>query len=471
MKGSLIQYARNILAVLFLFTLTTCRTYYQKSIDFQNYVLGGKFEKAEQVLNDSKKAAKGKDRFLYFVNQGWINHMLHNHQQSNDYFMQADHYVEDYQKKAALEALTFVSNPAIRPYAPEDFEKIYVNYYKALNYLSLGKKSEALVECRRMNIQLQQLNDKYKDHKNRYSNDAFANIMMGLIYESNSDWNNAFIAYRNALDVYNNIYKEYFGVEAPQQLKQDILRTAWLTGFYDEVRKYEKEFGMSYQHEKNRGGQLVFLWHNGLGPVKSEWSINFTKVSGEGGWIFLVNDEYGLSFPFFIGDKPDEEKSAFAKLSFLRVAFPKYLERQPVYERAEIIADGKSYKLEKAEDVNEIALKTLRDRMLREMANSLLRLATKKATEAIAREQNQDVGAAVGLINALTEKADTRNWQTLPYEIFYTRIPMPQGMSKVKLQISGNKQTEQHELEFNMGSNETRFFTFRSLESFPPETR
>ena len=451
--------------------LTTCRTYYQKNIDFQNYVLGGKLEKAENVLKDDKKGSKGKDRFLYFVNQGWINWMLDDYQSSIEYFTQADQYIEDYRKNTAVEALTFVSNQSIRPYVPEDFEKIYVNYYQALNYLALGKRSEALVECRRMNIQLQQLNDKYRDHKNRYSNDAFANILMGLIYEADKDWNNAFIAYRNALEVYRDIYAEHFGLQAPEQLKHDILRTAWLTGFNDEVRKYEKEFGIKYEHEQNPEAQLVFLWHNGFGPVKSEWSINFTKVSGEGGWIYLVNDEFGLSFPFYIGDKSDEEKSAFAKLSFLRVAFPKYLERKPLYEKAEIKAGGTTYRLQKAEDLNEIAFKTLKDRMVREMANSLLRLATKKAMETLTREQNQDVGAAIGLINAITEKADTRNWQTLPYEIFYTRVPMPRGLSTVEVTLSGSQQSEQHAFEFNMGSNETRFFSFRSLESFPLQTR
>ncbi len=81
-------------------------------------------------------------------------------------------------------------------------KKHSLNYYKALNYINLGRYDEALVECRRINIKLNQLNDKYKDKKNKYSGDAFAHLLMGIIYDASKDYNNAFIAYRNALEVY-----------------------------------------------------------------------------------------------------------------------------------------------------------------------------------------------------------------------------------------------------------------------------
>ena len=65
---------------------------------------------------------------------------------------------------------------------------------------------DALVEVRKINIRLQQLNDKYPDHKNRYQRDAFAQLLMGLIYDAAGDYNNAFIAYRNAYNTYQTDY-------------------------------------------------------------------------------------------------------------------------------------------------------------------------------------------------------------------------------------------------------------------------
>ena len=89
------------------------------------------------------------------------------------------------------------------------------------------------------------------------------------------------------------------------------------------------------------------------------------------------------------------------------------------------------------EDVSEVAQKGLQDRMKLEVGKSLLRLATKKAAEKMARSQNEGIGALVGVVNAFTEKADTRNWQTLPHSIYYTRMKLPEGPNEVTLQTKG----------------------------------
>ena len=48
-----------------------------------------------------------------------------------------------------------------------------------MNYLQMNNMEDALVEVRKINIRLQQLNDKYPDHKNRYQRDAFCTIVDG----------------------------------------------------------------------------------------------------------------------------------------------------------------------------------------------------------------------------------------------------------------------------------------------------
>ena len=53
---------------------------------------------------------------------------------------------------------------------------------------------------------------------------------MGIIYQSSKDYNNAFIAYRNAVDVYENEYAKMFGMRVPQERKIDLLNTAKWTG-------------------------------------------------------------------------------------------------------------------------------------------------------------------------------------------------------------------------------------------------
>ena len=107
--------------------------------------------------------------------------------------------------------------------------------------------------------------------------------------------------------------------------------------------------------------------------------------------------------------------------------------------------------------------------MVREMANSLLRLAAKKSLEAVARDQDKTLGFLFSIFNALTEQADTRNWQTLPAEIFYTRMVLPAGKQTLLFTASDkNGQSQTRSLEVNIRKGRTTFVSFRSLESgFP----
>ena len=440
---------RFLWLLLFALALVGCATYYQQTQQLQAYINRGNFQKADQMLTEDTRSKEGKNKLLYYLNHGYVDWMLNNYQQSNRHFLQADRIIEDYIKHYGLEALALITNPNVKPYRPEDFEAVMLHYYTALNYIKMQDYEDALVECRRINLRLQALNDQYKDHKNRYQRDAFAHNLMGMIYEAVGDYNNAFIAYRNALKVYEQDYRQYFSMEVPEQLKQDVLRTAYLTGFQDEVRHYEKKFGIDYHYVPRPHGEVIFFWLNGFGPVKDEWSLHFTKVpSPREGHVVMRNEQLGLSFPLYIGDKSKKEKDAFAQLRFFKVAFPKYIERKPVYQQATLRCNSQSYSLEKAQDINEIAFKTLHDRMLREVGNAILRIATKKALEAAVDQENENLGTLVNIVNTLTEQADTRNWQTLPYAIHYARIPLEEGKNVLKLHTqspqAGNKVQTYH---------------------------
>ena len=89
-----------------------------------------------------------------------------------------------------------------------------------------------------------------------------------------------------------------------------------------------------------------------------------------------------------------------------------------------------------AQNYNVIAFKTLKDRTLREIGKAAIRLGTKKISEYLLREENDDLGAALGIFNALTEHADTRNWQSLPQDIYYARIPLKDGENTISITLT-----------------------------------
>lgn len=424
-------------------------------------------DKAEKYLEGNKKMQRNRNRLLFLFNMGFVNHLQQDFEESNKHFNEADLLIEDYKRNYGSEALALISNPEVKPYRAEDFEAVMIHYYKALNYLNLGNFDGAGVEARRINLKLQTLNDKYKDHKNRYQVDAFAHIVMGLSFEAQGEINDAFIAYRNAHEVYTGEHG-FFGIPVPDQLKRDLIRTAAILGFKAEQEQYEKEFNMAFEPERNAGGEVVFFWNNGMGPVKDEWSVNFIAVAGQGGYVNFTNEELGITFPFFIGNDAQKRNDLLA-LRVVRVAFPKYLERPNYYSRAWLEKDGNRFTLDEAESVNDIAFKTLEDRFLREMSAALLRLALKKVAEVQLSKENEALGALATVANAVTEKADTRNWQTLPHTIHYTRVPLNEGLNEVTLKMRNVKSREldQSTFKFTGRKGKMQFFPYSSLEHLP----
>jgi len=132
------------------------------------------------------------------------------------------------------------------------------------------------------------------------------------------------------------------------------------------------------------------------------------------------------------------------------VAFPKYQEQPAYYTDATITANNTQYSFEKAENINDLAFATLKERFVKEMAKSLTRLAIKKLAEAAARPKKDDkkkdekeaMATAIQIFSLVSEKADTRNWQSLPHTIWYTRIPLQQGVNVLQLNLTSQDPTE-----------------------------
>ena len=180
--------------------------------------------------------------------------------------------------------------------------------------------------------------------------------------------------------------------------------------------------------------------------------------------MIFSNPEMGLSFPFVVTESKD--RSDLTKLEVFRVAFPRYRERGLYFHSASIKSDTNEYTLELAEDINKVAFHSLKQRMLREFAKGLLRAALKKATEHSIRKEDERLGAIIGVVNAITEKADTRNWQTLPHSIFYSRIPLKEGVNPVTFTLrSRNQRNIDYNFTYTAKRGETLFHTFSSLET------
>lgn len=431
---------------LMLFLFTSCVTYNQRIADYYSAMRQNNFSAAEATLEKTKILQAKRNRLLYLFEKGKMAHLMKQYDSSNTYFNEADIFMEEVRTSASDLALGTLLNPMMQTYKGEAFEKFMLHYYKALNYLYLGKTDEALVEARRISLSNYALQDKTKSD-NKYNDDAFSLMMQGIIYQQSADWNNAFISYRNSVDLFLKNNNSYYGVSMPQQLKQDLLHAADKMGFTDELGRYEKLMNTTYQkHPDAPGGELVLFWENGLAPVKEEQNFFFALTKDGLGNFAFVDPSGSFNIPFnFSSYNIQSSDLKLADLRSFRVAFPRYVEQPMYYRNATVTLNDHNYSLEQAQNINALAFTTLRERFLKEMSTALARLVVKKLAEMAARpksdDKNKDTKEAIALaiqaFNFATEKADTRNWQSLPHTIYYTRIPLQQGTNQLKFSASG----------------------------------
>ena len=453
----------RLVSLMMLAILTvSCATYYHKHYDFNSEFEKGDLPGALEVLQKKETLANSKSRFLYFVNNGLLLSIMGEYEESNNFLEKAYLFGEDYHVNYFHEAAGYLTNPNMSMYRGEDHEHLMLLYFKAINFLKMHKPDEALVECRRLNIRLNQLSDKYESER-KYQRDAFIHNLMGIIYQSTGDYNNAFIAYRNALEIYETDYNTLFAVRVPEQLKKDLLNTAWWTGFRDEFAEYRDRFNMPGYSPGRPAAELVFFWHNGLSPIKSEWNITFMIDHRSENMVVFTNERLGITFPFEVKER--EERSDLQGLEFFKVAFPRYDERPEYYREAWLQADSANISLDLSQDISKIAFHSLRERMVLEFSKGLLRAALKKATELSIKKEDQGLAALIGVVNTLTEKADTRNWQTLPHSIYYARVPLRDGQNDIKFTIAAGADVADYHFSYQARKGQTLFHTFSSLET------
>jgi uncharacterized protein len=464
---------RLLLAIGILLLYPSCTYYARNAQELNMHLAQGDVKTAYDLMSgNDKKWDKGKDKVLYYLNRGELAWMMGKNQESYQYLLKADYYWEDLNTNYGREALSYLINPRVKEYAGEDFEAVMISYYQILNFVQMNDLELARVQVRRLDLQLQRIDAKYKDWQGnnksvKLQHNAFAHLLMGLVYDMTYDYNAAFIAYRNAYNFYEDEYSKFFGLNAPLQLKKDLLRTAYHAGATDQVEYYSNKFGIPFNPKTDaQAGNLVFLWSNGLGPVKSQVSADFTIIQGQQGWYTFSSPQYGYTIPVYYGNGNPNQSNGFSDIEFVRAAFPTYVERKPFYQSATLTANGQQIPFETLEDINATAFKTLNDRMLIEFGHTLLRLAIKKVAEHQTKKENKDAGAAIGLLNYLTEQADTRGWNALPHTISYSRLSLPVGQQEVKITLQGaNNRVDTATFKFNIKPGKTYIQPYQTIQS------
>lgn len=159
------------------------------------------------------------------LEMGSANHFAGNYRESNQYFENAEYEIEDLYTKSISRAIkSFLVNDNILAYDGEDYEDVYLNAFKTLNYIHLGDLEAALVESRRISYKLGQLNIKYNDIVSALSeadtskvdegkwhsgetniqNSAMGHYLSTILYAKTGKLDDARISYNNLIKSYGD---------------------------------------------------------------------------------------------------------------------------------------------------------------------------------------------------------------------------------------------------------------------------
>ena len=439
-------------------------TYKAKMASYYHKVQTGHFQSAKASLEENSFIQQKRNQLLYYFEKGKLYHLTKQYDSSNLYLNNADILIEQTRKNAGDIAAANLINPMMQTYLGEDFEPFMMHYYKALNYLYLGKIENAVVEARRIQLTTQTQNDKFAGKLTRYSKDAFALNLQGIIYEINGDINNAFIAYRNAVELYLSNNGSYYNVQMPKQLKRDVIKTALQMGFTGEATKYKNLFSIDSIAASNTNELIVFVEQGWIAEKKQRNLFVTRDNAGISSLFFIDSDGSRVQVPFDVNAYRELRSSDITASSFriLKVSIPFYSINSE-YQKVNVVINNTNYATEITQNLNSLAVNILQERMFKEIGNAVVRQITKKlaekgieaGTKAVVennskekddkkkKENAEAAGAVAGLLvnilNTATEKADTRNWQSLPAFISYVRIPLQTGENKLTLQF-GNQQ-------------------------------
>lgn len=440
----------------------SCATYHERAQPYYDGLRQNNYLQAEKLLDRNKLIQARRNRLLYYMEKGYVTHLLHQFDTSNVYFNLADAFNENNKGSVWDVAVGTVTNPMMQTYRGEDFEHFLVHYYKALNYYYLGKQEDALVEARRITLTNNEQRDKFNDKSSRYSQDAFALIMQGLLYESDGDINNAFISYRNAVDLYlKQSGSTYYGVSLPSQLAEDLFRTASQMGFTDELHFYEGKLNRTWQPAPaTSGGEMILFLEYGMAPYKKQDDYYFTLIKNDAGFFF-TNNARAITVPLDFSVGIDATNLSVSDFNVFRLALPSYVVRPLKSADFSVTVNGNAGPAVNAvEDINFVATHTLSERTLKEISLGLSRLLVKKIAEKQLKDKNQTAGDVLQAVNLLVEKADTRNWQSLPAKIYYVRVPLQTGENKIAIS-SGGTTTDTLTVQGNKG---IQFYNYRIMQ-------
>ena len=396
-----------------------------------------------------QKQIQGNDGVLYAMEEGRLQQIQSYASDSLENYNLAIEMIKEADDKAVISASgvgaqggAVALNDNAIPYSPDGYERIVLRQLQSMNYLAKGDVQGACVEIRAANNEHKVAKAKHEkemlkaeesveeakqdtdvsefqetyvgmnsvvgDVKSSFLN-AYTFYYSGLVYELSGSPNDAYIDYKQALEIApNNTY-----------IQRDVFRLAKQLDMREDFERFRKKY--TYSEVTSVGlnmGTLVVFFEDGF--VKQKSSI-------------------GIPIPYF---------SAGA---IVPITAPIYTEPWRIPKTLEMSVSGAgTFESLSICSVTDLAIKSLQEELPMVLSRIVIR-AFAKAT--VAKQLSDSLGAfgslAASAYNIVTESADLRSWLSLPDNVQLIRTYVTPGTHELQFRIDGGCKTHAVDIKAN----------------------
>lgn len=433
--------------VFFILLFTGCaymltQVGHYKSIEenFSSRYYGEAAEKIEKARDEGKYESK--DRVLYFLDMGIALHFAGRYEESNEFLHQAEIAIEEnFTKSISKMMVSFLLNDNALAYAGEDYEDIFTNIIKTLNYIHMDKNEDAMVEIRRVNLKLNKLQDKYSNmaeelskSKKLQENEADISFIPGKV---------------NLRYSITGIYLSMLGYKN--------------MGKWDDVKiDREKLIEASSGRLENFSQKVLSPAEENMVPVHTLCFAGKSPVKVQSTLLLDYDPDLDMARIMLPGDEKTEINSFKYRGDnelHLKFAVPTIARRKTRIKSVRTIVDGKPREeMYLMENFGKIAEETFEVKKPIIYLRAALRTLIKAAIDAKAKEDidkkyedksnGDDIGDevkdrgknklmagllkfAVDAISDITENADLRCWRTMPGKVYAGKIDLKPGRHEI----------------------------------------
>ncbi len=405
-----------------------------------------------EALSELERSPR-EDDALYHLERGMLLRLVGRLRESSLAFDEADRISEDlYTKSVSQEAAALAVSDRLRSYRPPAYERLLARHYQIRNYLEEGDGEGALVEARRCEQLLNELQDEAGEGPFPWIPAVYLGAALAHESAGRAD---------DALRLYRRLFAD--GGEAARQLPPWIPsrmhRLARRVGVAPEELPVPDPGG-DVPPSVGDGRTAVIWLERGLIPERAEFRLRVPILESEARLdpVRLGPIATQRALGIHAGFGPD---LAGLEISYwLEIALPRIDPRPLAMDPSWVVVQGERRDAAVVAELGRTAGEHLDSEMPSIVLRTLVRALIKYgATRGVEKKTGEIGGILANVLGAASERAETRMWLSLPGRIDVIAIDLGEGDDSLPVgwggRPEGSRQVELKDLPgsgFSFGS-------------------